>query len=279
MKKLILTITTGILLAACSSSVEDDLMTPGIPDEIMIEVDVDRPVSRAGYTNANLDKINLIIHNGVNPDYSYTASCSKIGMSWMTDKKMVWDPARSAVSVAAFAPARNVGSLSTIDVNVPAFYADANDVKNADFLLMTAEIDPKSDLTGDNKLQLTLSHTLSKLCIDFGDMVVSGVKVDGTVLTGKCNLRHENAAVEVTDNSSVSISPFKTDEGLYECMIIPQTAGKFSVSFRAGGRKYRWTSDKPVIFEPNTTYTLPLQATTSGSAKGIMEKGSRSQTY
>ena len=153
---------------------------------------------------------------------------------------------------------------------MPAFYGAESDVKNADFLLMRRDIDPKADLTADGKLPISLSHMLSKFTIDFGGAEVSSVKVEGTVLTGKCNLRREPATVEVSDD--MAIAPFKTARGTYECMIVPQTAAKLTVTFRAGGHKYRWTPSGEVTFAPNTAYTLPLSVSAVGEAKGQMRK-------
>lgn len=259
-------------MTSCSSYMDEEPVVAGIPDEIKIEVSVADAASRAGYTSANLDKIDLVIFNNVNSDFSYSAVCSKVGMSWMADKSMAWDQARSTVSVAAVAPSRGLSSLSTLSISVPAFYGAESDVKNADFLLMRRDIDPKADLTADGKLPISLSHMLSKFTIDFGGAEVSNVKVEGTVLTGKCNLRREPATVEVSDDMPLAIAPFKTAQGTYECMIVPQTAAKLTVTFRAGGHKYRWTPSGEVTFAPNTAYTLPLSVSAVGKAKGQMRK-------
>lgn len=246
-------------MAACSSSYEEE-PRGAVSDEIMIEVGVNQTFTRAGYTSANLDKVQLIIRNTVNSEYSYNTVCSKVGMSWMPGGKMLWDQARTPVTIAAIAPVRsNVSDLTTLDVTVPSFYSTENDLKNADLLVMTKRVDPKTDLTSDSKLAIQLNHTLAKLTIDFGSRSVSNVKVEGTILSGTCNLRQENAAVVVSDDASSAITPLKNNDGTYECLIIPQTAESLTVTFRSGDRKYRWTASTPTKFEAGTTYPLSVQ--------------------
>ncbi len=274
MKKIIWTMA-AVLLASCSSIEEEAPVTAAVPDEIQIEVGVAGQSSRAGYDSKNLDKVQLIIQNIHDDTYSYNTTVSKIGKTWYPAKKMIWDQARNTVTVAAFAPAKDGVGLSTFSVSVPAIYSSANDVKNADFLLMRKRVNPKTDLTEDNKLSIELRHTMAKLVIDLGGQEVSNLKVNGTVLNGSCNLGKDDVLVEPNGSSTASITPFKNSDGTYECLIIPQDAENFTVTFKAGDRKYRWTANGATTFEANNIYTLPISVSNAGKVKGRMEACAR----
>ena len=253
------------LLTACSQT--DEILTEDSMSDnrqIRIQVGVNSLLSRAGYDNTNLDHFGLIINNTADATYNYNVEMQKTGMVWETTDgtSLTWDKKRSSINVCAFAPYQNGVTMDgNLSIGVPVSYADANEVKAADFLLMKALVNPQTDLAEDGSIRINLKHKLCRLTISFtGASEIVDLKVNGTVLSGSCNLSAENPVV-TANGIEGSITPFKEGDGTYQCILMPQTveSGKLNVTFTAGGRDFSWTSNQVITFEENHSYTLPLE--------------------
>lgn len=265
MRNFFWTATVIGLLTACSQTDEipaKDSMADN--QQIRIHVGVNNLQTRAGYDNTNLDRFGLIINNTVDATCNYNVEMLKTGNAWEAadGTPLTWDEKRSPINVCAFAPyQKDVTMDGNLPIGVPVSYADANEVKAADFLLMKAQVNPQSDLTEDGSLRINLKHKLCKLTISFtGAGEITDLKVNGTVLSGSCNLSAENPVVTANGTDS-SITPFKESDGTYQCILMPQTveSGKLNVTFTTSGRNFSWTSNQAITFEENHSYTLPLE--------------------
>ena len=72
-------------------------------------------MSRAGYDASNLESFGLIIHNSGNIAYDYNSQMVKSNNDWNTadGQQMLWDNARTPVTVVAYAPYISEASLDT----------------------------------------------------------------------------------------------------------------------------------------------------------------------
>ena len=284
-----------MMLGSCSDSnsefSQDDLAdTP-----IKLNVSVDEPTTRAGYSDA--DKPTgfalFVKHGGQTDKYNYEVWAEGEDKNWKTydlakysndrtkeDVTMLWANMNDNVTVYAIS---DVDYLAKIDKH-PTDQTTPDALKKADFLAMP-QTEVKPTQSGIN---VEFKHAMSKinLTIELGseyeftadvDKKITDVKIDGSMVevgyyidfsTEKSPLDFYNYSGDPTP-----ISPFRTGtkpyskkdgkaSATYEAILIPQTieSGKFTVSFKVDGKLYEWTYNQELTLAPTTAYTLKLTA-------------------
>ena len=294
MKHQILALAVAALsFTACSN--EDNISQDYLADTpIKLNVSVDEPTTRAGYSNAELPEgfvLNvdhyLDLANKI-PDekYSYPVWAKKVGDGWKTYKlnenlggtdeevTMLWANMNDKVEVTAF--------TKFGEITIPTDQTSDEQLKQADVLYMTPTmIDPSKE-----GIKVDLQHAMSKinLTIELGseyefskedvDLKIKDVKIDGSLVSATVY------ANGIYDESGVPtpIFPFHTGttpysktggvitkaSATYEAILIPQTieSGKFTVSFKVEGKLYEWAynNEAGLTLDPSTAYTLKLIA-------------------
>lgn len=293
MKHQILALAVAALsFTACTN--EDNISQDYLANTpIKLNVSVDEPTTRAGYSSTELpegfllDVYHILEDQTVDKKYSYEVWAKKVGDSWKTYKfnketnsvtdeevTMLWANMKDKVSVAAFT---NLG-----DITIPTAQTSDDQLKQADVLYMpTADCYPKLCKDGIN---VNLQHAMSKinLTIELGseyefskedvDLKIKDVKIDGSLVSATVY------ANGIYDEFGVPtpIFPFHTGTTLYsktggvitkasatyEAILIPQyiESGKFTVSFKVDGKLYEWAYNQELTLAPNTAYTLKLIA-------------------
>ena len=170
MKHQILALAVAALsFTACTN--EDNISQDYLADTpIKLNVSVDEPTTRAGYSNAELPEgFLLAVHHiledeTVDNKYSYEVWAKKVGDNWKTYKldetlkggtdeevTMLWANMNDAVSVSAFT------KLGTI--TIPTEQTSDDKLKQADVLYMSAtDCYPKSCKDGIN---VNLQHAMN----------------------------------------------------------------------------------------------------------------------
>ena len=300
MKHQILALAVAALsFTACSN--EDNISQDFLADTpIKLNVSVDEPTTRAGYSDAELPEgFWLTVDHYLDPDhndrdekYSYVVWAKKVGDSWKTYKldeetfvgtdeevTMLWANMNDKVNVMAFTKEGEI-TIST-DQTTP----DA--LKKADFLAMPiTEVKPTQ-----SGINVEFKHAMSKinLTIELGseyefskedvDTKITDVKIDGSAEKARCLFGDPGAFDFNFDNHSgdpTPISPYRTGtkpysktdgvitkaSATYEAILIPQTiaSGKFTVSFKVEGKLYEWTYNQDLKLDPTIAYTLKLIA-------------------
>ena len=111
------------------------------------------------------------------------------------------------------------------------------------------------------KLDITLAHKLSKLTVTVtktggtNPIEVGDVTLRGTVPTATLDLTSDDVVVASGTETNITMCPTGTT-GIYECILVPQAAAKFGVSFTYGGDTYLWESS--YTFKGGNAYTLAL---------------------
>ena len=293
MKHQILALAVAALsFTACTN--EDNISQDYLADTpIKLNVSVDEPTTRAGYSNAVLPEgFGLEVYHYLDPDknerdkkYSYQVWVKKVGESWKTYKfdyetlsgtdeevTMLWANMNDQVDVMA---STKVGLIT-----IPTDQTSDEKLKQADVLYMSpTDIDPSK-----KGIEVALKHAMSKinLTIELGsefeftediNKKITDVKIDGSLVSEFFTLDGQHR----TDGNPQTITPFYTGEtpfskdangtitkakATYEAILIPQTieSGKFTVSFKVDGKLYEWTYDKELTLVPTTAYTLKLIA-------------------
>ena len=290
MKHQILALAVAALsFTACTN--EDNISQDFLADiPIKLNVSVDEPTTRAGYSNAELPEgFGLFVtqdQENVNSKYNYQVYVKKDGDSWKTYKlnenyggtdeevTMLWANMNDKVEVTAF--------TKFGEITIPTDQTSDEQLKQADVLYMpTADCYPKLCKDGIN---VNLQHAMSKinLTIELGseyefskedvDLKIKDVKIDGSLVSATVY------ANGIYDDFGVPtpIFPFHTGttpysktggvitkaSATYEAILIPQyiESGKFTVSFKVDGKLYEWAYNQELTLAPNTAYTLKLIA-------------------
>ena len=282
----------ALSFTACTN--EDNISQDYLADTpIKLNVSVDEPTTRAGYSNAVLPEgFGLEVYHYLDPDknerdkkYSYQVWVKKVGESWKTYKfdyetlsgtdeevTMLWANMNDQVDVMA---STKVGLIT-----IPTDQTSDEKLKQADVLYMSpTDIDPSK-----KGIEVALKHAMSKinLTIELGsefeftediNKKITDVKIDGSLVSEFFTLDGQHR----TDGNPQTITPFYTGEtpfskdangtitkakATYEAILIPQTieSGKFTVSFKVDGKLYEWTYNKDLTLDPSTAYTLKLIA-------------------
>ncbi len=299
MKHQLITLAAATLcLAACTNeeSISHDFLadTP-----IKLNVSVDEPTTRAGYSNDDRPtEFGLIVQHSENPTdkYNYMVLAELEGENWKTydltqyhtdgtkkEVTMLWANMKDNVAIAAVSDVYSIN----VPIKNPTDQTTPDALKKADFLAMPQTRVPPTH----SGIDVIFKHTMSKinLTIELGDEYeftedvekkITDVKIDGSKIETAITLKSkgDNPEFKFTDFSSdpTPISPFHTTttpysktEGTikratasYEAILIPQTieSGKFTVSFRVDGKLYEWAYNKELTLTPTTAYTLKLTA-------------------
>ena len=282
----------ALSFTACTN--EDNISQDYLADTpIKLNVSVDEPTTRAGYSNAVLPEgFGLEVYHYLDPDknerdkkYSYQVWVKKVGESWKTYKfdyetlsgtdeevTMLWANMNDQVDVMA---STKVGLIT-----IPTDQTSDEKLKQADVLYMSpTDIDPSK-----KGIEVALKHAMSKinLTIELGsefeftediNKKITDVKIDGSLVSDWFTLDGQHQ----TEGNPQTITPFYTGatpfnkdangvitkaSATYEAILIPQNiaSGKFTVSFKVDGKLYEWTYNKELTLASNTAYTLKLIA-------------------
>ena len=293
MKHQILALAVAALsFTACTN--EDNISQDFLADTpIKLNVSVDEPTTRAGYSSTELpegfllDVYHILEDQTVDKKYSYEVWAKKVGDSWKTYKfnketnsvtdegvTMLRANMKDKVSVAAFT---NLG-----DITIPTAQTSDDQLKQADVLYMpTADCYPKLCKDGIN---VNLQHAMSKinLTIELGseyefskedvDLKIKDVKIDGSLVSATVyanGIYDEFGVPTPIFPFHTGTTPYSKTGGVitkasatYEAILIPQyiESGKFTVSFKVDGKLYEWAYNQELTLAPNTAYTLKLIA-------------------
>ena len=257
MKHQILALAVAALsFTACTN--EDNISQDYLADTpIKLNVSVDEPTTRAGYSDAELPEGFGLTVDHFTPDdkYSYQVWAKKVGDNWKTYKldeetlggtdeevTMLWANMNDKVEVTAFT---KFGLIT-----IPTDQTSDEQLKEADVLYMSApNIDPSKE-----GIKVALQHVMSKinLTIELGseyefskedvDLKIKDVKIDGSLVSGDPPVM-DNLSGDPTPITPLytGATPFSKDangvitkaSATYEAILFPQTitSGKFTVSF------------------------------------------------
>lgn len=229
MKHQILALAVAALsFTACTN--EDNISQDYLADTpIKLNVSVDEPTTRAGYSNAELPEgFWLIVYHYLDPDhevpdekYHYQVWAEKVEDSWKTYKiyntddgawgvtdeevTMLWANMKDKVDVMAF--------TKDGKITIPTGQTTLDDLKKADFLAMpVTEVEPTQ-----SGINVEFKHTMSKinLTIELGseyefteedvDTKITDVKIDGS------KVKADYEILSSTDNPQVSFSNYSGD--------------------------------------------------------------------
>ncbi len=299
MKHQILALAVAALcFTACSN--EDNISQDYLVNTpIKLNVSVDEPTTRAGYSNDVLpEKFWLFViqdldnWDNIDSKYNYRVNVKKEGNSWKTYKDisgnvgdeitMLWANMNNTAYIWAGSKEKDNEYISTTEDQ-----STEDKLKGADLLGMpTTSVIPSTD-----GISVNFKHAMSKinLTIELGseyefskeevEKKITDVKIDGSVEKAKYWYRGSEGFTfsgHVNQNSK-TITPFYTGEtpfskdangvitkasATYEAILIPQTitSGNFTVSFKVDGKLYEWTYNKDLTLDPSTAYTLKLIA-------------------
>ena len=276
-----------MILGSCSDSNSEFSQDYLADTPIKLNVSVDEPTTRAGYSDADKPTgFVLDVNNNKAEKYNYLVWAKKVGDSWKTYKPdetlkggtdeevtMLWANMNDNVDVTAFT---NIGTIT-----IPTDQTSDDQLKEADVLYM-----PFTKYTPTNKgITVNLLHAMSKinLTIELGseyefseedvDLKITDVKIDGSSVSGDLG----SSGIYDVSGDPTPITPFYTGEtpfskdangvitkasATYEAILIPQdiASGNFTVSFKVDGKLYEWTYNKELTLAPTTAYTLKLTA-------------------
>lgn len=299
MKHQILALAVAALsFTACTN--EDNISQDFLADTpIKLNVSVDEPTTRAGYSNDVLPEEfwlfviqDLDNWDNIDSKYNYRVNVKKEGNSWKTYKDisgnvgdeitMLWANMNNTAYIWAGSKEKDNEYISTTEDQ-----STEDKLKGADLLGMpTTTVKPSTD-----GISVNFKHAMSKinLTIELGseyefskeevEKKITDVKIDGSVEKAKYWYSGSGGFTfsgHVNQNSK-TITPFYTGEtpfskdangvitkasATYEAILIPQTieSGKFTVSFKVDGKLYEWTYNKDLTLDPSTAYTLKLIA-------------------
>ena len=282
----------SMMLGSCSDSNSEFSQDFLADTPIKLNVSVDEPTTRAGYSDAELPKgfLLLVYHTlegqEVDDKYSYEVWAKKVGDSWKTYKPdealkggtdeevtMLWANMKDKVDVMAFT---NFGTIT-----IPTDQTSDDQLKQADVLYM-----PYTKYTPTNKgITVNLQHAMSKinLTIELGsefeftediNKKITDVKIDGSSVSGDL----ASGGIYDVSGDPTPITPLYTGEtafskeagkitkasATYEAILVPQdiVSGEFTVSFKVEGKLYEWAynNEAGLTLAPNTAYTLKLIA-------------------
>lgn len=285
MKHRILTFAAvALCFTACSN--DDEISQNFLADTpININVSVDEPRTRAGYSNDVLpDGFKLTVNHSNSPvdKYNYVVYAQRVEKSWKTFK--MDDDGSETTDEITMLWANNTDPVNIMAANDSWPKEDQSTdekLKQSDKLYMpSTQVSPSKE-----GITVAFRHTMSKinLTIELGDVYefttevdkkITNVKIDGSLLKAEFNTSDGKVSVPTGDPASITplltgTNPYKNEAGTitkasatYEAILLPQTlaSNKFTVSFMVDGKTYAWTYDKELTLAPSTAYTLKLTA-------------------
>ena len=289
----------ALSFTACTN--EDNISQDFLADTpIKLNVSVDEPTTRAGYSDADKPTGFVLVVVNHNADkYNYLVWAKKVGDNWKTYKlveetlavtdeevTMLWANMKDIVKITAISDVDYLMSQK-IDKH-PTDQTTPDALKKADFLAV-----PQTEVTpSQSGINVEFKHTMSKinLTIELGseyefteddvDKKITDVKIDGSKVEADFQIKFltDNPQFRFSKYSGdpTPISPYRTGttpysktngvitkaKATYEAILIPQDieSGKFTVSFKVDGKLYEWTYNKELTLDPSTAYTLKLIA-------------------
>ena len=263
MKHQLITWTAATLcLTACTN--EDSISHDFLADTpIKLNVSVDEPTTRAGYSNTDKPTgfVLGVIHDNRNPTdkYNYTVWAEGGDKNWKTydltpymnngtkeDVTMLWANMNDEVTVLALSDLENLGNAIT---KHPTDQTTPDALKKADFLVMPqTQVAPAKD-----GITVAFMHTMSKinLTIELGDeyeftadvdQKITDVKIDGSQVKAEYSITSSTPNPQISfknysgDPTPISpyfigTTPYSKDgngkitkaSATYEAILIPQT--------------------------------------------------------
>ena len=254
-------------LASCSS--DDEIVQTNYPADNIVRIDagVNNMITRASVETGTLaGPISVSIYND-NPShgdmYSYkNISVAKSGDTWTPASQMLWQDAKTQVTVIAYAPYKDLDETAKTIWKNNSFPVDVaveqkSTTYESDFLTYKAMVDPSKDLTTKNAIPIKFNHAMSQLniTVKFGtelDASAQGgkltsnpidaksLKVGGTKRTGVCDFTAATPTVTADNSDPVDIQPYESAEFVaakgpsatqevsnatqeYSCILLPQT--------------------------------------------------------
>ena len=287
-----------MILGSCSDSNSEFSQDFLADTPIKLNVSVDEPTTRAGYSNdLKPDAFWLWVYHDDNHNdkYNYDILAEKVGDTWKTydinayftyqtknEVTMLWANMTDPVTVNALASNENI--MLKLD-DFPTDQSDAEQLKKADILYMpiTQVIPNKAGINVEfqhitSKINLTIELGSEYEFTDKIDQKITDVKIGGTIAQLSFDYDDKgNYIIKPFSHGKVkSITPLCTGTtpssnnagtitkatATYEAILIPQTieSGKFTVSFKVDGKLYEWAYNQELTLAPTTAYTLKLTA-------------------
>ena len=253
---------TIMLMAACAAvlaSCTNEGMNEGLGIDTPIQVTASVEgimTTRADNTTESLTEFGLSIKDGQSYDGDYAGEnilAEKDNGTWTLSKTVLYQ--RSGQSYYAYAPYKEGHTGESLTFTVDADQA-TNGLQGSDLLHAWGSVTSA-------KLDITLAHKLSKLTVtvtkkgETTPIEVGDVTLRGTVPTATLDLTSDDVVV-ASDAATSDITMCSTGTtGIYECILVPQAATAFGVSFTYGGDTYLWESSS-FTFEGGNAYTLAL---------------------
>ena len=241
------------LLASCTNEVGEGL---GVDTPIRVTASVEGALTtRTDNSTESLSTFGLSIKDGTGYTGNYAGEnilAESENGTWTLDKTVLYQG--SGQSYYAYAPYKEGHTGESLTFTVDANQA-ANDLQGSDLLHAWGSV------TSAN-LDITLAHKLSKLTVtvtkkgETNPIEVGDVTLRGTVPTATLDLTSDD--VVAASGTATEIKMWhNTTGGTYECILVPQAATAFGVSFTYGGDTYLWESAS-YTFEGGNAYTLAL---------------------
>ena len=250
------------LLASCTNEVGEGL---GVDTPIRVTASVEGALTtRTDNSTESLSTFGLSIKDGTGYTGNYAGEnilAESENGTWTLDKTVLYQG--SGQSYYAYAPYKEGHTGESLTFTVDADQSAEGAMQASDLLHASGKVESA-------KLDITLAHKLSKLTvtvtkkgettpIEVGDVTLRGTKPTTTLalVDGDSGVK----AGDLGEASGTETSEIKmwhnTTGGTYECILVPQAATAFGVSFTYGGDTYLWESAS-YTFEGGNAYTLAL---------------------
>lgn len=285
LRTLMIAATAGLMLTGCNKDDGADTAISHFPEDGVIRVTTnvnEAVLTRAGLTSNNLSNFWLKIVTGDgNVGYNYFKKITKNSSNeWESESSMLWKDATTLTQMTAavfgnhnFTDAEFAGVELTLPEDQSA--ENGSGIEAADLLVMReTTVDPASNLDDDGKVPITLSHALTKIDVtltlgnefaksdlnkatDLTDFVVSS---KGSFYF---DARH-GSVLDAQSTDDVNVKAYRNSftqavqsVANYECIVVPSSQRKLTVSFKIGEKTYSWTSAE-VQLEQGYKYAIAL---------------------
>ena len=242
------------LLASCTNEEMNEGL--GIDTPIQVTASVEGALTtRTDNSTESLSTFGLSIKDGTGYTGNYAGEnilAESENGTWTLDKTVLYKG--SGQTYYAYAPYKEGHTGESLTFTVDADQA-TNDLQGSDLLHASGKVESA-------KLDITLAHKLSKLTVtvkkkgETSPIEVGDVTLRGTVPTATLDLTSGDVAASDAATSEIKMW-HNTTGGTYECILVPQEATAFGVSFTYGGDTYLWESSS-YTFEGGNAYTLAL---------------------
>ena len=291
--------TAGLMLTGCNKDDGADTAISHFPEDGVIRVTTnvnEAVLTRAGLTSTNLSNFWLRIVTGDgNVGYNYFKKITKNSSGeWESEQSMLWKDATTLtqMTAAVFGDHNftDVEFAEGVDLTLPEDQSAENGsgIEAADLLVMkTTTVNPAEDLGNDGKVPITLRHALTKIDVtltlgnefaksglnkatDLTDFEVSSkgsfvfYAMEGDVLADQSN---DDVKVKAYRNSFTEADQSVAN---YECIVVPYSQRKLTVSFKIGDKPYSWTSAEVQLVQG---YKYAIALTVGADAVTVAQDG------